>query len=90
MNKDDLTQAILIEIRNALRTGWSATCDSDGIAVVGPDAPDFIAEVWRIARFIAYDDYVSIERQTGASKEYRVTSRSRRGLAFEVLIRARE
>ncbi|WP_437997020.1 hypothetical protein WMF26_39840 [Sorangium sp. So ce185] len=60
------------------------------LVVVGPDIDSFVSEVWRIARFIAYDDYVSIERQGGPGKEYRMFSRSRNGLAFEVAVRASE
>ena len=60
------------------------------IVVVGPDTQDFISEVWRIARFVAYDDYVSIERQVEPGKKYRIFSRSRSDLAFEMTVRAIE
>lgn len=90
MTTEDVLHAIVIETRSLLRGGWSVTTEDPLVVVVGPDAPDFVSEVWRIARFVAYADFVSIERQAGRLKEYRIASRSRRGLAFEMLIRARE
>ncbi|MGK3969876.1 hypothetical protein WMF38_32150 [Sorangium sp. So ce118] len=85
---EDVSQAISIEVRSILSSGWSLATEGSMIVVVGPDAQDFISEVWRIARFVAYDDYVSIERQAGPGKEYRISSRSRSDLAFDITIRA--
>jgi len=90
MNTVDVSQALLIEIRSILRKGWTATTEGPMLVVAGQDVPDFVSEVWRIARFVAYDDYVSIERQAGRRKEYKMLSRSRNGLGFEIAIRANE
>jgi hypothetical protein len=90
MNTEDVSQAILIETRSNLKSGWLAGAEGNTLIVMGPDAPDFVSEVWRIARFIAYDEYVSLERQAGHRKEYKMVSRSRSGLGFEVIFRAKE
>lgn len=87
MITEDVAQAISIELRHVVREGWSVTNQGDSLVVVGPDSPDFVSEVWRIARFIAYDEYVSIERQPEHAREYRIESRSRSGTWFQVQVR---
>jgi hypothetical protein len=81
-------QAIAIELRSTLAQGWSlAERDSD-VVVLGPDTQEFKSEVWRLARFIAYDNFVSIERVPGDQKQYKVCSRTKSGLSFEVRLLA--
>ncbi len=87
---DDVTQAVSIEIKSILKDGWGLTNQGGVLIVAGPCTPDFVSEVWRISRFVAYDAYVCIERMNGLGTEYKVTSRSRQGLAFELRIRAIE
>jgi hypothetical protein len=87
---EDVSQALVIELQRVIGEGWSMTRLDDSIIVVGPDSPNFVTEVWRIARFVAYDEYVCIERQKECPKEYRISSRSRGGLVFEVRIRAKQ
>ena len=58
------------------------------VLVFAPDSEDFKSEVWRLARFIAYDDFVSIERVPGDQKQYKVCSRTKSGLSFEVRLLA--
>lgn len=91
-DKEDVSQAISIEVNAILKKGWTFHQKDDGAMVVtgpGGPGPDFSNEMWRIARFVAYDDFVSIERQGEVGRSYKVTSRSRSGLEFELLIRAR-
>jgi len=88
MSAADTNYAILVELRSILDKGWVAAIDNDILIVAGPDTADFVSEVWRIAQFVAYDEYVSIERQPGSAKEYRLTSRSRGGLGLEMIVRA--
>lgn len=78
-------QGVCAELDHLLREGWSRRMESGSIVVVGPDGPDFISEVWRVARFIAYDAYVSIERLDAPDRACRLTSRSRNGLEFQVI-----
>ncbi len=85
---DDNTQALRIELQNAVASGWSLGTDNGALVVSGPNTPNFISEVWRIARYIAYDDYVCITREISTTKEYKISSKSRRGLTFEVRVRA--
>ncbi|WP_147443578.1 hypothetical protein [Corallococcus sicarius] len=81
-------QGVCAELEHVLREGWSRRIENGSILVVGPDSPDFISEVWRIARFIAYDAYVGIERLDAPDRAYRLTSRSGTGLEFQVTFRA--
>ncbi|MBI5533104.1 MAG: hypothetical protein HY898_10330 [Deltaproteobacteria bacterium] len=90
MTTDEVSQALGIELQEVIGEGWSIARSGDWYIVSGPGGADFISEVWRIARFIAYDEYVSIERQQGRLREYRVCSRSRGRLSFEVRIREKE
>lgn len=85
---DDNIQALAIELRNVIAQGWFLSSDDQGLVVCGPNAPNFVSEVWRIARFIAYDEYVCLTREPSSTREYKITSKSRRGLTFEVRVRA--
>ena len=54
----------------------------------GPDSPEFCAEAWRVARFIAYDDFVSIERSWfDGTKGYTIKTHCVAGLSIEVHVR---
>ena len=86
ITNDDNTQALRIELQNTVAPGWYLGSNNGGLVVSGPNAPNFISEVWRIARNIAYDDYVCITREISTTREYKISSKSRRGLAFEVRI----
>ena len=86
MHSDSTNQAITIELRSAISQNWSVTEESGVIVVCGPDNADFKEEMWRLAEFIAYDAFVSIERQASEYRTYKITSRSKRGLFFEVIV----
>lgn len=90
MVTEDVLQALSIELRSVIRNGWTLMTEDGTLLLEGPDTPEFVSEVWRIARFVAYDAYVCIERQGDIGKHYKVTSRSQRGLSFELMLRARE
>jgi hypothetical protein len=81
-------RAILIELEAIVGPGWSIATERDVIVLVGPDSSGFVSEVWRIARFVAYDDYVCIERRPNAGKSYALVSRSRSGLEFSMVLSA--
>ena len=89
MTKEDVSQAISIEVNAILKEGWELRREAGALVVTGPDGRDFMGEMWRIARFVAYDDFVSIERTKEVGRAYKVTSRSNAGVGFELLIRAR-
>ncbi|MGK4009225.1 hypothetical protein WMF31_41885 [Sorangium sp. So ce1036] len=89
VDTEDVLQAISVEVRSILRDDWFLIVEGAALVVVGPDVPDFVSEVWRVARFVAYDDYVSIEREDEMGKKYKIYSRSRSGLAFEITVRAK-
>lgn len=78
MRNEEALRAVIVELRSIMAKEWTATKDGKRILVTGPDSPEFVSELWRIARFVHYRDYVSIERLS--EKEYKVTSRSNRGL----------
>jgi hypothetical protein len=81
-------RAVLIELQYAVAAGWTVSLVGDLIVVVGPDSRSFRSEVWRLVEFVAYDQYVSIERIGGDSREYAVVSRSDSDLSFRMVIRA--
>jgi hypothetical protein len=89
MTTADLLQSLTVELQKIIREGWSMSRHGDSFLVTGPDSPDFVSEVWRIARFIAYDEYVCIERLGAIGKAYRISSRSRQGLTLDVTIRVK-
>jgi hypothetical protein len=86
----DIVQGLSAELRFALKEGWSFTQASDQFRIRPPAGsaarPDFQelmrSEVWRIAQFVAYADFVSIERH--ANGGYTVASRSASGGSFEI------
>jgi|GEM_PF-4022945 len=86
----EVRQAIAIELHHILPKGWSFSQSAGGFLVRGLDAPDFRANVWRIAEFLAYDAFLSIERTEEAPREYTVVSRSTGDLKFRVVIRAEQ
>lgn len=88
MSEDGVLRAVLIELQHVVAEGWSASIAGDQLVVVGPDSASFRAEVWRIAQFVAYDEYVCVERSDAGDREYVVVSRSRRGSSFRLVIRA--
>jgi hypothetical protein len=85
-----ISQAVSIEIRSILRKGWTLVISDESLLIRGRDGPDFRAEVWRIAQFVAYDGLTCIERISDAPVRYRIESRSRGGLQFEVTVLADE
>lgn len=90
MSDAEVRQAIAIELHHILPKGWSFSQSAGGFLVRGLDAPDFRANVWRIAEFLAYDAFLSIERTEEAPREYTIVSRSTGDLKFRVVIRAEQ
>lgn len=90
MSDAEVRQAIAIELHHILPKGWSFSQSAGGFLVRGLDAPDFRANVWRIAKFLAYDAFLSIERTEESPREYTIVSRSTGDLKFRVVIRAEQ
>jgi hypothetical protein len=85
---DDNIHSIGIELEALLEQNWALLTEDSKLVVLVPDSLDFLSTVWRIARFIAYDNHVAIDRENAQTREYRISSHSTQGLAFEVHIRA--
>ncbi len=91
----DTAVGVTAELHHLLQEGWTTVRDIDRIRVLPPPAtasePGFgdllQDEVWRIARFISYADFVSIERI--ADGGYRVYSKITSGGDFEVRFEAK-
>lgn len=87
----DTAQGVSAELNFTLKEGWSFTQDPDRFRVrpppgsqAGSDFKELLrSEVWRIAQFVAYGHFVSIERQSDGS--YTVVSRTESGSAFEIV-----
>jgi hypothetical protein len=85
MSTEELLQAIAIELRSACRPGWTVSEQGDLVEVAGPQTDDFDHEVWRLAEFVAYAEFVSIECLSREPREFRLVSRSGT-LRFEVRV----
>ncbi|MHA7627866.1 hypothetical protein [Corallococcus sp. M7] len=84
-------QGVAIEIDFLLqcKPGWKRTREDGGNHVItGPAGPEFRSEIWRIARSISYGDSMSLERLDEAGHVYRLMSRARENIAFQVTFRA--
>jgi hypothetical protein len=90
MSDAEVRQAIAIELEYILPKGWSLSESASGFLVVGPASPEFRSRVWRIAEFIAYDSYLSIERTQEEPREYTIVSRSKGDRKFQVVVRAEQ
>ncbi len=90
MSDAEVRQAIAIELEYILPKGWSLSESASGFFVVGPDSSEFRSRVWRIAEFIAYDSYLSIERTQEEPRQYTIVSRSKGDLKFQIVVRAEQ
>jgi hypothetical protein len=87
----DTAQGVSAELNFILKEGWSFVKVPSGFRVSPPSGsgsdPSFLRlleqEVWRVAQFVAYADFVSIARH--ADRSYTVVSRSASGLSFELV-----
>ncbi len=80
----DIAQGVAYELNGALLPGWRLR-QLDGRFVVSPSPIDAVVlrdEVWRLARLIAYDNFVSIAKTAGGG--YEVASRMASGSGFVV------
>ncbi|TSC22844.1 hypothetical protein [Corallococcus sp. Z5C101001] len=82
-------EGVYYELTFIVEDGWRVFIENGELMVEAPaDGTDFVGEIWRIARYIAYSDFVSIERRD-EGEEYVIQSRSNRGLEFRVTFRRR-
>ncbi len=90
----DTAMGIIAELNHFLSEGWVPIRETDRIRIQPPqtavNASNFNqllqSEVWRIARQIAYSDFVSIERKPDGS--YRIFSKITNGGSFEVVFQS--
>ena len=75
------------ELQHLAREDWQLS-RVESVAVVTIRLDDVRSEVWRVAQFIAYHQFVSIECISIDPLEYRIESRSSAGLSFRVMVRA--
>ncbi|NNC21245.1 hypothetical protein HJC22_36620 [Corallococcus exiguus] len=82
-------QGVSIELDFLLKPGWKRTMEDGGNHMVtGPAGPEFVSEIWRIAQFITYGDYMRLEKLDDAGHVYRLMSRARKYIAFQVTFHA--
>ena len=87
----DTAQGVAAELNFVLQEGWSFTREPSGFRIKPPPASQtgsnfkeiLRSEVWRIAQFVAYADFVSIARHEDGG--YVVVSRSASGNSFEII-----
>jgi hypothetical protein len=77
---------VAVELRHALPEGWKVSEVDDSFVVTGTASEGFESNVWRIARFVAYPAFLSLERTKKDDTEvrYELVSQSARGPAFRV------
>ena len=90
----DISQAIAVELGFALKRDWVATETANQFRV-SPSAADrqlanfprvLREEVWRVAQFIAYAHFVSIQQIDGGG--YLLVSKNSEGNGFQVQFEA--
>ena len=87
----DIAQGIAVELRDILKEGWTFVEEVERFVVSPPtnisgDATfprQLRDEVWRIARFVAYPEFVSITKTEAGA--FSVVSRTKSGNGFEVV-----
>jgi hypothetical protein len=87
----DIAQGIAVELRDILKEGWTFVEEPERFVVNPPTTSpgDTISprllrdEVWRIARFVAYADFVTITKTPGG--EFSIVSRNSSGHGFEIV-----
>ena len=88
--RSDIAQGVAIELNFLLKPGWKLFEEPEHFRIVAPSALNRIEtasidlrhEVWRIAQFVAYSDYVSIQKT--AEGGYRLISKTASGEGFEI------
>lgn len=91
MKTREVLAAVGLEVRAMLKPGWSMRHEQLVLIVEAPrgvEAAEFVDEVWRIARFVAYDDVVSIARESVPERSYRIHSSGGEELEFELVVRS--
>lgn len=87
----EIAQAIEIELTHIMKSDWVVTHQSDHISVQLPGARKMgtaeLDEIWRIARFVSYSSFVSLE-QSGDDK-FIVTSRLPSGNGYTIIFSIR-
>ncbi len=87
----DTAQGVYAELSFALKEGWSFIRYPEGFRIKPPPGSQARAdfkgllesEVWRIAQFVHYRDFVSIT--TNEDGSYTVVSKSDSGNAFQIV-----
>ncbi len=87
----DTALGLSAELEFLLQSGWLQIREAERIRIVAPVdaisskrfADDLKSEVWRIARFVAYPDFVSITRNGDGG--YSIRSKIDSGGSFEIL-----
>lgn len=90
----DTAEGLLHELGFALAAGWTMHRETSGFRVAPPEAMNvdpvlrtrLRAEVWRLAQFVAYSAFVSIEKMSDSG--YAIKSRRDDGAGFMIIIEA--
>jgi hypothetical protein len=83
MDKTDLNKAIIVELRHIATDEWHISVAHDAaINVLLPATCDIADTVWQIARFVGYNEFVSIEQR---GETFEINSRSG-PLSFRIVI----
>jgi hypothetical protein len=89
---EDTAQGIYWELNFVLKPDWTMTKYDHGFHVgppIGQHAGEtlqqlLLEETWRIAQFVAYADFTSIE--LGSDGSHTISSRKKNGKGFQVVI----
>jgi hypothetical protein len=91
----DTAMGVAAELRHFLKEGWEATYNSQRFTIEPPNSfgsdssleSELVDEVWRIARLVAYQNFVSISQEPDGS--FTVVSERQSGGGFEIRFPAR-
>ena len=89
--KPDIAQGVAVELRFLLKDGWSLLEERNQFRIKPPASvlrsttfqQDLRSEIWRIASFVAYSDFVSIQKMPDGN--YTIVSRMGSGDGFAIL-----
>jgi hypothetical protein len=90
----DIAQGISVELRHILNPDWTFRLDQDGFIITPPRfEPDQLEkwqalslEAWRIAQFVGYANFCSIEKTSSGG--ILITSYMASGNGFKITIEA--
>ena len=83
----DTIQGVDVELRQILPEGWTMARESDSFILRGGISDGFEERIWRIVRFVAYSEFLALQRvlQTADEVQYEMVSSMAGGCGFRIV-----